>query len=59
MILTHLTMKQGQGHQSWQELVDPKQGYNKAKFGKPRLNSVDEKAKDIFCFIRKHANYLR
>ena len=39
-----MTLKQGQGHQTWYELVDPKQGYNNAKFEKPRLNSVHEKS---------------
>ena len=41
-----MTLKQGHGHQTWYELVDPKQGYNNAKFEKPRLNSVHEKAND-------------
>ena len=39
-----VTLKQGQGHQTWYKLVDPKQGYNNAKFGKPRFNTVSEKA---------------
>ena len=47
MILTKpKTLKQGQDHQTWYELADPKQVYNNAKFEKPRLNSVHEKAKD-------------
>ena len=41
-----MTSKQGQGHQTWYGLVDPKQDYNNAKFEKPRLNSVHEKAND-------------
>ena len=36
-------MKQGQGHQTWYDLVDPKEGYNNANFEKPRLNGVHEK----------------
>ena len=32
---TPVTLKQGQGHQTWYELVDPKQGYNHAKFERP------------------------
>ena len=40
------TLKQGQGHQTWYELVDPKQGYNKTHFEKPHLNSVCESAND-------------
>ena len=39
---TPVTLKQSQGHQKWYELVDPKQGYNNAKFGKPYSNSVCE-----------------
>ena len=27
-----VTLKQGQGHQTWYKLVDPKQGYNNVKF---------------------------
>ena len=41
-------MQQGQGHQIWYELVDPKQGYNNVKFEKPHLNSVCQKANDYF-----------
>ena len=42
-----MTLIQSQGHQSWYELVDSKQGYNNAKFEKPHLNSVHEKANDV------------
>ena len=31
---TPVTLKQDQGHQTWYELEDPKQGYNNAKFEK-------------------------
>ena len=41
---TPVTLKQGQGHQTWYELVDPKEGYNKPKFQKSCWNSVHEKA---------------
>ena len=41
-----MSSKQGQGHQTWFELVDLKQGYNDGKFEKPRLNSVCKKAND-------------
>ena len=37
---TPVTLKQGQGHQAWNELVDPKQGYNHAKFERPPFNNV-------------------
>ena len=43
---TLVTMKQGQGHQTWYGLVDPKQGSNNAKFENLRLNSVHEKNND-------------
>ena len=41
-----VTFKRGQGHQTRYELVDPKQGYNNAKFERPRLYNVHEKAND-------------
>ena len=41
-----MTLKQGQSHQTWHESVDSKQGYNQAKFEKPRINSVCEKGND-------------
>ena len=43
---TPVTLKQGQGHQTWYKLVETKQGYNNAKFEKPYSNSVCERAKD-------------
>ena len=39
-------LKQGQGHHTWYELADPNQGSNNAKFEKPHLNSVRERAND-------------
>ena len=42
-----LTLKQGHSHQTWYELIDPKQGYDKAKFGKLYLNSVREEVINI------------
>ena len=41
-----MTLNQSQGHQTSNENVDPEQGYNHAKFEKPRVNSVCEKAND-------------
>ena len=41
-----VTLKQGQGHQTWYELENPNQGYDNTKFEKPCLNSVREKAND-------------
>ena len=43
---TPVTLKQCQGHLIWYKLVDPKDGYSKAKFEKPRLNNVPERAND-------------
>ena len=43
---TTVTFEQGKGHQTWYELVDYKQGYNKAKFEKSPLNSICERAND-------------
>ena len=43
-----MTLKQGQGHQIWYKLVDPKQDHNSAKFEKHSLNSVRERADDEF-----------
>ena len=39
-----MTLKQGKGHQAQYEMVDPKQGYNNAKFQKPHLSNVRERA---------------
>ena len=55
---TPVTLKHGQGHQTWYGMVDPKQGYNPVKFKKPHWNSVHEKANKGFLQIRKHVNYL-
>ena len=41
-----MILEQGQGHQTWNEFLDPKHGYKDAKFEKPHLNSVCEKAHD-------------
>ena len=38
-----VTLKYGQGNQTWFELLDPQKGYNHAKFERPPLNSVCEK----------------
>ena len=41
---THVTLKQDPSHQTWYDLVHPKQGYNNAMFEKPHLNNVHEKS---------------
>ena len=43
---TPVTLKQGQGHQTWYELVDPKQCHNNPKMEKLCVNSVRVKAND-------------
>ena len=40
MILTNVTLKQGQGHQTWYALPDPEQDYNHEKFERLPLNCV-------------------
>ena len=49
-----VTLKYGQGHQTWYELVDPKQGYNLAKSEKPPLNSVCQKPIDKVFVKSEH-----
>ena len=46
MKLTPKILKQGQGHPTWYELVDHKQGYTNAKFEKTCLNGVRERVND-------------
>ena len=43
---TPVILKQGQDHQTWYKLVEPKQCYNSAQFEKTCLNSVCERAND-------------
>ena len=42
-----MTLHQGQGHQTWYELVDLRQVYNNAKGEKPLYHSVRERANDV------------
>ena len=37
---TSVTLKQSKGHQTYNDNVDPKQGYNRAKFERSCFNSV-------------------
>ena len=50
---TIVTLKQGQGHQTWYELVKSKKGDNQAKFEGPSLNNVHKKAN-----ARKNVNHF-
>ena len=43
IFLTHVTLKQSQGHQTYNEYVDPEQGYKHAKYERSRFNSVQRK----------------
>ena len=52
MILTYsMTLKLGQDHQTWYDLLDPKQGFDHAKFERPPLHSVSQKA-NIKVFVK-------
>ena len=49
-------MEQSQGHQTWYELVDPKQSYNNVNFESPHLHIVREKAND-HVFVESGNNF--
>ena len=53
-----VTLKSGQGHQTWYEFLNPEQGYNHTKFEGLLLNCLP-KSKQSFCHIRKHLSPLR
>ena len=50
---TTVTLKQSQGHQTLNDNVDPKQGYNHAKFERSCFNGLREKAsfKGVCLFV--------
>ena len=48
---TPVTLKHGQGHQTWYEVVNPTQDYNSAKFDQPLLSSVRERT-NIKVFVK-------
>ena len=48
MSTTPVTLKQSQGHQTQNGNIDPKQGYNHAKFETSCYNGVQEKANNFF-----------
>ena len=41
---TPVTLKQGQGHETYNDNVDPKQGYNHGKSERSFFNGIQEKA---------------
>ena len=45
---TPVILKQNQGHETYNENVDPKQGYNHAKFARSCNNTVRENGNVIF-----------
>ena len=54
---THVTLKQSQVHQTYNDSVDPKEGYNRAKFETSCDNDVREKANvKVFSFFFKRGN---
>ena len=53
---TPVTLKQSQGHQIYNDNVDPNQGYNLAKFERPSFDVVREKANVNFFFFFKRRN---
>ena len=57
---TPVTLKQSQGHQIYNQNVDPKQGYNHAKFERPCCKyDVWEKANaKVFSFSNKEIGQL-
>ena len=54
---TPVTVKHGQGHQTWSSKVNPKQGYKNAKFEKPCFKSVHEKPMVMFL-INQETHHL-
>ena len=46
---TPVTLKQSQGHKTYNDNVDPKQGYNYAKLERSCFNGVKDKATLKFC----------
>ena len=49
---TPVTLKQSQGHQTYNDNVDPKQGYNHAKFERSCFNGVQKKPTCFFFQTR-------
>ena len=45
--MCNVIFKQSQGHETWNDNVDPKQGYNQAKFERSCINGVREKSEEI------------
>ena len=54
---TPVTLKQDQDHQTWYQLGDSKQGHDNARFEKPHLNSVRERANDRIFVNQETYNF--
>ena len=52
-----LTLIYGQGHQTWHQLLDPKQGHNHAKLDRLPLNSIHQKA-NMKVFVKSENTSL-
>ena len=54
-----MLLKQSQGHQTYDDNVDLKQGYNHAKLERSCINGVREKDNvKVFFHVRKYVSYL-
>ena len=52
-----MPLKQSQGHQTCNKNVDPRQGYNHAKFERFHFDSLQEKDNIEVLRMRKYANF--
>ena len=57
VFLTPVALKQSQDHQTYNENLDPEQGYNHAKFERSRFSSVWDKG-DLQIFSNKDISQL-
>ena len=55
-----VTLKQSQGHKTYNDIVDSRQGYNHTKFQRSCLNGVREKGNvlSLFLFSKRGKNYV-
>ena len=51
---TPAALGHGQSHQTWYQLVGPKQGYNHAKFERPPLHMIQGKA-NFSVFVKSES----
>ena len=48
-----MTLKQSQGHQTYNDTLDPEQGYSHAKFERSRVNMSQKKVTLKFLFSKR------